>query len=122
MGPRAGLNRAANLVPTGTRSRTLQPSQSLYRLSYPAHIIHTAYHIPRHKRGKYIFRSTEEWEVEITSLNYNEEDSGNIFARCVNESAFMVSSVALLAVFCNGYFFPFSSTSPSGSKSLIVET
>jgi len=30
---------AENLVPTGIRSRTVQPvAQSLYRLSYPAHI------------------------------------------------------------------------------------
>ena len=38
MGPRAGLDGAENLVPTGIRSRTVQPvAQSLYRLSYPAH-------------------------------------------------------------------------------------
>jgi hypothetical protein len=36
VGPRAGPE---NLVPTGIRSRTVQPvAQSLYRLSYPAHI------------------------------------------------------------------------------------
>ena len=33
--------RAENLVPTGIRSRTVQPvAQSLYRLSYPAHYIY----------------------------------------------------------------------------------
>ena len=38
MGPRAGLDGAEILFPTGIRSRTLQPvAHSLYRLSYPAH-------------------------------------------------------------------------------------
>ena len=38
MDPRAGLDGRKNLVPTGIRSRTVQSrSQSLYRLSYPAH-------------------------------------------------------------------------------------
>ena len=37
VGPRAGCGRAENLVPTGIRSRTVQPiAQSLYLLSYPA--------------------------------------------------------------------------------------
>jgi hypothetical protein len=37
-GPQGRHGRAENLVPTGIRSRTVQPrSQSLYRLSYPAH-------------------------------------------------------------------------------------
>jgi len=37
-GPQGRSGRAENLVPTGIRSRTLQPvAQSLYRLSYPAH-------------------------------------------------------------------------------------
>ena len=35
MGPRADLDGAENLVPTGIRSRTVQPvAQLLYRLSY----------------------------------------------------------------------------------------
>ena len=35
VGPRAGLDGRKNLVPTGIRSRTIQPvAQSLYRLSY----------------------------------------------------------------------------------------
>ena len=39
VGSRAGLDGADNLVPTGIRSRTVQPvAQSLYRLSYRAHI------------------------------------------------------------------------------------
>ena len=38
VGPRAGLGRAENLVPTGIRSRTVQPVAQLpYRLSYPVH-------------------------------------------------------------------------------------
>jgi len=38
-GPQGRSGRAENLVPTLTRSRTVQPvAQSLYRLSYPAHI------------------------------------------------------------------------------------
>ena len=37
-GPQGRSGRAENLVPTGIRSRTVQPvAQSLYRLSYPAH-------------------------------------------------------------------------------------
>ena len=33
------FGRAENLIPTGIRSRTVQPvAQSLYRLSYPAHL------------------------------------------------------------------------------------
>ena len=36
-GPQGRSGRAENLVPTGIRSRTIQPvAQSLYRLSYPA--------------------------------------------------------------------------------------
>ena len=36
-GPQDQSERAENLVPTGIRSRTVQPvAQSLYRLSYPA--------------------------------------------------------------------------------------
>jgi len=36
--PRPVWTGAENLVPTGIRSRTVQPvAQSLYRLSYPAH-------------------------------------------------------------------------------------
>ena len=35
-GPQGRSERAENLVPTGIRSRTIQPvAQSLYRLSYP---------------------------------------------------------------------------------------
>ena len=38
-GPQGRSGRAENLVPTGIRSRTVQPvAQSLYRLSYRAHI------------------------------------------------------------------------------------
>ena len=38
-GPQGKSGRAENLVPTGIRSRTVQPvAQSLYPLSYPAHI------------------------------------------------------------------------------------
>jgi len=38
VGPRAVLEGAENRVPTGIRSRTVQPvAQSLFRLSYPAH-------------------------------------------------------------------------------------
>ena len=38
--PQGCSGRAENLVPTGIRSRTIQPvAQSLYRLSYRAHII-----------------------------------------------------------------------------------
>ena len=37
-GPHGRSGRAENLVPTGIRSRTVQPvAQSLYRLSYPTH-------------------------------------------------------------------------------------
>ena len=37
-GPQGWSRRAENLVPTGIRSRTVQPvAQSLYQLSYPAH-------------------------------------------------------------------------------------
>ena len=40
-GPQGRSGQAENLVPTGFRSRTVQPvAQSLYRLSYPAHIVH----------------------------------------------------------------------------------
>jgi len=39
-GPHGRSGRAVSLVPTGSRSRTVQPvAQSLYRLSYPSHII-----------------------------------------------------------------------------------
>ena len=39
-GPQGRSGRAENLVPTGIRSRTVQPvAQSLYRLSYPAHML-----------------------------------------------------------------------------------
>ena len=54
--PGAGLDGAENLVPTGIRSRIVQPvAQSLYRLSYLAHkrkqedhlkIIHTVKYSP----------------------------------------------------------------------------
>jgi len=38
-GPQGRSDRVENLVPTGIRSRTVQPvAQSLYRLSYRAHI------------------------------------------------------------------------------------
>jgi len=38
-GPQGRSGRSENLVPTGIRSQTVQPvAQSLYRLSYPAHI------------------------------------------------------------------------------------
>jgi len=41
-GPQGRSGRAENLVPTGIRSRTVQPvAQSLYRLSYSAHIYYT---------------------------------------------------------------------------------
>ena len=37
-GPQGRSGRAENLVPTGIRSRNVQPvAQSLYRLSYPVH-------------------------------------------------------------------------------------
>jgi len=37
--PQGRSGRAENLVPTGIRSRTVQPAaQSLYRLSYPAYV------------------------------------------------------------------------------------
>ena len=37
-GPQGRSGKAENLVPTGIRSRTVQPvAQSLYRLTYPAH-------------------------------------------------------------------------------------
>jgi len=40
-GPQGWSGRAENLVPTGIRSRTVQPvAQSLYRLSYPTHIVY----------------------------------------------------------------------------------
>ena len=40
-GPQGRSGKAENLVPTGIRSRTVQPlAQSLYRLSYPAHHIY----------------------------------------------------------------------------------
>ena len=39
-GPQGQSGRVENLVPTGIRSRTIQPvAQSLYRLSYPAHCV-----------------------------------------------------------------------------------
>jgi len=39
VGPRAGRDGRKYLVPTGIRSRTVQPvAQSLHRLSHPAHI------------------------------------------------------------------------------------
>ena len=43
-GPQGRAGRAENLVPTGIRSRTVQPvAQSLYRLSYRAHAhLHTS--------------------------------------------------------------------------------
>jgi len=42
-GPQGRCGRAENLVPTRIRSRTVQPvTQSLYRLSYPAHCIETS--------------------------------------------------------------------------------
>ena len=38
-GPQGRSGRAENLVSAGIRSRTVQPvAQSLYRLSYPAHL------------------------------------------------------------------------------------
>ena len=38
-GPQGRSGRVENLVPTGIRSRTVRPvAQSLYRLSYPAHL------------------------------------------------------------------------------------
>ena len=40
-GPQGRYGRVENLVPTGIRSRTVQPAaQSLHRLSYPAHPKH----------------------------------------------------------------------------------
>ena len=42
-GPQDRSEGAENLVPTGIRSRTVQPvAQSLYRLNYPAHIFTTS--------------------------------------------------------------------------------
>ena len=38
VGPQGRSGRAEIVVPTGIRSRTVQPYRSLYRLSYPAHI------------------------------------------------------------------------------------
>ena len=39
-GPQSRCGRAENLIPTGIRSRTVQPvAQSLYLLSYRAHIL-----------------------------------------------------------------------------------
>ena len=38
-GPQGQSGRAENLVPTGIRSQTIQPSQSLYRLSCPANTL-----------------------------------------------------------------------------------
>jgi len=44
-GSQGRSGRAENLVPTGIRSRTVQPvAQSLYRLSYPAHTSYTCTH------------------------------------------------------------------------------
>jgi len=44
-GPQGRSGRVENLVPTGIRSRTVQPvAQSLYRLSYPAHLYNTTYY------------------------------------------------------------------------------
>ena len=38
-GPQGRSGQPENLVPTGIRSRTVQPvAQSLYRLSHPAHV------------------------------------------------------------------------------------
>jgi len=38
-GPQGRSGRVKNLIPTGIRSRTVQPvAQSLYRLSYPVHL------------------------------------------------------------------------------------
>ena len=43
--PQGRSGRSENLVPTGIRSRTVQPvAQSLYRLSYPAQNIHMYTH------------------------------------------------------------------------------
>jgi hypothetical protein len=43
-GPQGRYGRVENLVPTGTRFQTVQPvAQSLYRLSYRAHIINLYY-------------------------------------------------------------------------------
>jgi len=40
-GPQGRYGEAENLVPTGIRSRTFQPvAQSLYLLSYPAHLLY----------------------------------------------------------------------------------
>ena len=42
VGPQGWSGRAENLAPTGIRSQTVQPvAQSLYRLSYPAHMYHS---------------------------------------------------------------------------------
>ena len=39
-GPQGRFGQAEILVPTGIRSRAVQPvAQSLYRLSYPAHLV-----------------------------------------------------------------------------------
>jgi len=44
-GPQGRSGRAENLIPTGIWSRTVQPvAQSLYPLSYPAHIINVYIH------------------------------------------------------------------------------
>ena len=52
--------RAENLVPTGIRSRTVQPvAQSLYLLSYPAHGINhsSSRNIAEEHRSRGVFRS-----------------------------------------------------------------
>jgi len=51
-GPQGRSGRAENLVPTGIRSRTVQPvAQSLYRLSYPSSHTHTHVYIYIYNRG-----------------------------------------------------------------------
>ena len=60
-GPRGESGREENLVPTGIRSRTVQPvvSQSLYRLSYPVHThTHTHTHHTHTHTHIYIYNTT----------------------------------------------------------------
>jgi hypothetical protein len=50
VGPQGRSGRAENLVPTGIRSRTIQPvAQSLYRLSYPVSFLYNRSLIPGNK-------------------------------------------------------------------------
>jgi hypothetical protein len=53
-GPQGRCGQAENLVPTGIRSRTIQPvAQSLYRLSYRAHIYIKIWYVKLHVQGNF---------------------------------------------------------------------